>query len=99
MGVIGKNTLLITPNYRNMVWIGVVITSVKLEPNKIILKNPCNEKCQICIDTCPVNAIDGSNFMDQAKCWNYAFGKAEGGGWRIKCYQCRIKCPYSKGYK
>jgi epoxyqueuosine reductase len=99
LGVIGKNTLLITPRYGNMVWLGAVITSAELEPNKIITKNPCHEKCRVCMDNFLVKAIDGSKFMDQTKCWNYAFGEAEGGEWRIKCYKCREKCPYARGYK
>ncbi|MBN1797351.1 MAG: epoxyqueuosine reductase [Spirochaetales bacterium] len=99
LGVIGKNTLLITPKYGNMVWLGAVITSANLEPDQILTNNPCTGKCRVCIDNCPVNAIDGSNFMDQEKCWNFAFGEAEGGEWRIKCFSCREKCPFSKGYK
>ena len=48
----------------------------------------------------PVGALDGSRFMDQNKCWNYAFGEPEEGGeWRISCFACRTKCPYTNGYK
>ncbi len=61
------------------IWLRAVITSAKLEPDQILTNNPCIEKCRICIDNCPVNAIDGSNFMDQMKCWNFAFGEVEGG--------------------
>lgn len=98
MGVIGKNTLLITPKYGNMVWLGAVITSVELKSDPIITRSLCGKNCRLCIDHCPVGAIDGSQFIDQLKCWNYAFGKENNGEWRIKCFNCRSQCPFSKGF-
>ncbi|PKL26010.1 MAG: epoxyqueuosine reductase [Spirochaetae bacterium HGW-Spirochaetae-3] len=98
LGVIGKNTLLITPEYGNMVWLGAVITSLSLEPDRLLEDGPCNEACRMCIDSCPVGAIDGSAFMRQGTCWEYAFGREGGGEWRIKCHACRTACPYSNGY-
>jgi epoxyqueuosine reductase len=99
LGTIGKNTLLITPKYGNMVWLGAIITSAELDPDPIVRKNPCKENCRICIQNCPVRAIDGSIYMDQKKCWDYAFGEEDGGEWRIKCFLCRSRCPYTRGYK
>lgn len=99
LGVIGKNTLLITPQYGNMVWLGAVLTDAPLEPDPIIQKNPCQAQCHVCMDACPVQALDGSLFMNQAKCWDYAFGSENGGEWRVKCFQCRIRCPYSRGFR
>ncbi len=98
LGVIGKNTLLITPEYGNMVWLGAVISDIELLPDPLVTKSPCNKECRICIDNCPVGALDGSLFMDHRKCWNFAFGEESGGEWRIKCHLCRTKCPYSTGY-
>jgi epoxyqueuosine reductase QueG len=98
LGVIGKNTLLITPEYGNMVWLGAVISDIELLPDPLVTESPCNEKCRICIENCPVGALDGSLLMDQKKCWNFAFGEEGGGEWRIKCHRCRTKCPYSTGY-
>lgn len=100
LGVIGKNTLLLTPKYGNMVWLGGIITSAPLAGDTMIEKKVCTDNCRICIDACPVQALDGSLFMNQAKCWNSAFGVPETGGeWRIKCYKCRVMCPYSKGFE
>jgi epoxyqueuosine reductase QueG len=99
LGVIGKNTLLLTPQYGNMVWLGAVVSSIELEYDVIQEYSPCKEGCRICIDSCPVHAIDGSLFMDQKRCWEYAFGSEDGGEWRIKCNRCRVGCPFSRGYK
>jgi epoxyqueuosine reductase QueG len=99
LGVIGKNTLLITPPYGNMVWLGAVLTDAQLEPDPILQQSPCRTQCRLCLEACPVGALDGSLFMDQKKCWNYAFGSENGGEWRIKCFKCRAICPYSRGFK
>ncbi len=100
LGVIGKNTLLITPEYGNMVWLGAVLTDAGIEPDEVLKTNPCKESCNLCISSCPVNAIDGSQFMDQKRCWDFAFGVPQNGGeWRIKCFKCRSVCPYKHGYR
>lgn len=93
LGTIGKNTLLITEKYGNMVWLGGVLTTLELTPDPVIEANLCKPECNRCLAQCPTGAIDGSNFMDQAKCWNYAFGEENGGEWRIKCNTCRTVCP------
>jgi epoxyqueuosine reductase len=99
LGVVGKNTLLITPEYGNMIWLGAIITTAKLDPDTILENKICKDSCTLCISNCPVEAIKGDIFMDQIKCWNYAFGKDNGGEWRIKCFKCRTICPYSKGFE
>lgn len=99
LGVIGKNTLLLTPEYGNMVWLGGILTNAVIDADQVKSYNPCNESCRLCIDKCPVRALDGSVFMDQGTCWDYAFGEPEEGGeWRIKCYECRKICPHCLGY-
>jgi len=97
LGTIGKNTLLITPEYGNMIWLGAIITSLELSPDTVMDRSACGENCRLCIDACPVQAIDGSEFIDQKKCWNFAFGKEGDGEWRIKCNKCRTICPHAKG--
>ena len=99
LGVVGKNTLLITPQYGNMVWLGGVVTSIRIHPDSIISNTICKDSCSLCISNCPVQALHGDIFMDQVKCRNYAFGEENGGEWRIKCFKCRAICPYSKGFK
>ena len=93
MGKIGKNTLLINDLYGNMIWLSAVLTSLKLEPDSLVEYEGCISGCQLCLDNCPVKALDGIS-IDYNKCWNYAFGyPKEGGEWRIKCFICRKICP------
>lgn len=97
LGRIGKNTLLINEKYGNMIWLGAVITNAEFIPGKKIEKNYCIEDCTLCIDNCPVNALDSTPVMNQLKCWNYGFGKENGGDFKIKCHTCRSICPLCEG--
>ena len=98
LGAIGRNTLLITPEFGNLVWLGAVLTDAPLEPGSPAEGSPCGPSCSRCLDACPVGALDGSRLMDQRKCWDFAFGAPpEGGEWRIRCFACRAACPFAKG--
>lgn len=95
LGVIGKNTLLITPEFGNMVWLSVILMEIELKADKLIEHSFCNN-CNLCIKTCPVQAL-GEPEMKQLVCWKYAFGGENGGDWKIKCHKCRDICPYCYG--
>ncbi len=94
LGFIGKNTLLIHPEYGNRLWFGAVLTSNKMKPDEPNQKK-CPDECQICIDVCPQNALDGTT-IDQKKCRQISSASTDGGGWLITCNLCRTKCPYSR---
>ena len=98
LGKIGKNTLLINDTYGNMIWLSAVLVSAELEPDPIALYEGCIPGCTSCLDSCPVQAMDGIS-MNQMACWNYAFGEHNGGEWRIKCFTCRKVCPHCLGIK
>lgn len=96
LGKKGKNTLLINDRYGNMIWLSAVLTTAVLEADPLAGYEVCAESCSLCLDTCPINALDGIS-MDQRCCADYAFGKHNGGDWRIKCFACRKICPNCKG--
>lgn len=93
LGTIGRHSLLITPEFGSMVWLGCVLTELELEGDP--LKAPVCDGCGLCVAACPVNALESVQ-MDQEKCWNYAFGDHEG-TWQIHCHACRDSCPYNFG--
>lgn len=93
IGSIGKNTLLINEKYGNRLWLGGVVTNLKLEPDPLT-KNFCLENCRICIDACPQSALNGVT-IDQRKCREIAYTSTEGGGGVINCNLCRIECPFT----
>ncbi len=96
MGVIGKNTLLITPEYGNMVWLSVILTELELDADPLLDTALCPPFCRLCLQACPVHAL-GEPAMNQNACWNFAFGGENGGEFKIKCHRCRTACPHCLG--
>jgi len=97
LGRIGRNTLVTTPEYGNMVWLSAILTDASLEPDELLTDNPCPVGCSLCIDNCPVSAL-GNREMNQQDCRAYAFSKP-GEEFLIKCYKCRTICPNCLGDK
>lgn len=95
LGVIGRHSLLITPRYGSMVWLGLVLTEAELAPDPLCDWNPCAKCVGLCRRACPVHAADGE-LLDQHACWKHAFGTVRG-DWRISCHACRDACPHNFG--
>jgi len=59
IGVFGRPSIIITPEFGPRVIFGVVLTNASIPPNKPLTNfNPCRE-CGKCVEFCPVKAIDG----------------------------------------
>lgn len=96
LGTIGRHSLLITPEYGSMVWLGCVLTDAALEPDPLL--TPVCNGCNLCVAACPVHALDGEELAQQT-CWDYAFGNdPDARNWRISCHCCRDVCPYNLGF-
>lgn len=93
LGTIGRHSLLITPEFGSMVWLSVILTELKLEPDE--LKESVCTNCNLCVKICPVNALEHDS-VDQSACWDYAFGEVNK-DWRISCHKCRDICPFNLG--
>ena len=95
LGTIGRHSLLITPEFGSMVWLGTILTDAVLEPDPM-LEPICND-CGLCVDACPINALEPTEMAQQA-CWDHAFGdNPETQSWEISCHKCRDVCPYNLG--
>lgn len=95
LGTIGRHSLLITPEFGSMVWLGAVLCAEAFEPDA--LKEPICNHCNLCVEICPVHALNDAQVNQQA-CWDYAFGEDEKThAWRIACHKCRDICPYNTG--
>ena len=93
IGWIGKNNLLITPNFGCALCLGVVITNASL---KITTSNSTQSKCNncnICIKLCEPKALKGiawnlntkrEEMLDIFKC--------------TTCLNCVIFCPWTQNY-
>lgn len=95
LGTIGRHSLLITPEFGAMVWLGCVLCDQELEPDP--LKEPACNDCGLCVRACPVHALDGE-LLEQQTCWDHAFGEVEAVKvWAITCHRCRDMCPHNLG--
>ena len=97
LGTIGRHSLLMTPEYGSMVWLGCVLTEAELAPDPL-LPDVC-VGCGLCVSACPVKALDGPELAQQS-CRDHAFGDdPETRSWRISCHACRDACPHNLGSK
>jgi len=93
LGRLGKNALLITPEFGNRVHLVSVVTNLDLEPDPLIDKELCPPECTLCIEVCPVGAIlDGQRVM-QKICRPYMFSELPRGTMIESCRECRKVCP------
>jgi len=97
IGTLGNNTLLINNNYGNMLNIGVVLTNLNL-PSDPLAEKLCIDGCNLCKDSCPVNAI-GEMGVNQKLCRKCAYGSNERGFDVVNCNKCRTVCPMAFGKK
>jgi epoxyqueuosine reductase QueG len=92
LGVLGKNTLLINNEFGNMIQIGAVLVPVELEGDTIATYEVCPTDCSLCIESCPVKALNGTT-VDQKLCRPHSNYRTEKGYILKKCNECRKVCP------
>jgi len=108
LGWIGKNTLLITPDYGSAIRISSVITDMPLIADIPISKSKCGE-CNKCATACPATAINGitwdinstrDELLDPFKCRKKAreLSKERLGIEISLCGKCIEVCPFTKRY-
>ena len=57
LGVMGKNSLLITPRLGNRVNLVSIVTNLTLDPDPLVNDDLCAAGCRLCVDACPAKAI------------------------------------------
>jgi epoxyqueuosine reductase len=96
LGILGRNTLLINPEYGNMVYIGAVLLDTEVEPDPVVDDFACPPNCRLCLAACPVKALDGTT-VNQKLCRECSFIQ-HARGWDIyTCNACRKVCPWRNG--
>ncbi|MEM4727245.1 MAG: 4Fe-4S dicluster domain-containing protein [Candidatus Bathyarchaeia archaeon] len=102
LGWIGKNCLLITPEYGPRVRLATVLTDAPLEAGRPI-PDGCGD-CRRCVEACPVGAITGRPFNPKEArdlrlrahlCSEYSEKRARLIGEGL-CGLCVYICPYGK---
>lgn len=103
LGRIGRNAMLVTPEFGPRVQLGAILTDADLPPSAMLEQSPCNA-CDLCLRECPGNALQApaatAQYVpaDQEKC--LAFRRVHGGkspiGYQNACGLCRAVCPVGK---
>ncbi len=102
LGFIGKNHTLISPSFGPEVFLGEIVTTVKLEPDTPAL-GQCS-RCSKCLDACPTGALRSDGRFDAGRCISYLTIEHKGqinsqeaariGDRLFGCDECVNVCPH-----
>ncbi len=108
IGWIGKNTLLIHPQYGSYLFLGVILLDRETGLGPAPLPNYCGN-CTSCLSGCPTGAIIQPGELDARKCTSYLTLEKRGewdassetatkkmGRWIAGCDICQEVCPYNR---
>jgi epoxyqueuosine reductase len=106
IGWIGKNTLLIHPQYGSYLFLAVAFIDRPSGRRPEPLPNYCG-KCTRCLEGCPTSAIVAPGDLDSRKCVSYLTLEKRGpwslgdeerskvGNWVAGCDICQEVCPFN----
>lgn len=108
IGWIGKNCLLVTPQYGSAIRISSILTNAPLEIEKAQNKSLCGG-CELCVKMCPAQALKGTlwevgvqrkDIVDIEKCYKKQREiMAEKTGIEVDlCGKCFAVCAYTQKY-
>lgn len=101
----GKNTLIVNPEYGSFLFLGIIITDIKLDPDKPI-EDGC-KGCRKCIEACPTAALSEDRMLSARHCISYwTTGRRELadvpesviqniGNRLYACDECQLACPWN----
>jgi epoxyqueuosine reductase len=104
LGFVGKNHMLINPTLGPQVFLGEIITDLKLQTDRPIANN-CSD-CKKCVEACPTGALRADGQFDANKCISYLTIEYKGeipadladkiGDRFFGCDECVLACPYQE---
>lgn len=104
LGFVGRNGLLITPEFGSFVYLGEIITNIPFESDPLVPFG-CGD-CYRCIQSCPTQALLGDGRMNAQRCLSYQTQTKHSleeeyrrkiGHVIYGCDICQLTCPYNKG--
>ncbi len=104
VGWIGKNTCILHPKHGSWLFLGVILTSLELQPD-LPAPDRCGT-CTRCIDACPTQALVAPYRLDSNKCISYLTIEKRGaipapmregmGRQVFGCDICQDVCPWNR---
>lgn len=99
LGWIGKNTLLINPQYGSYLFLAEILLNLETGEKPKLLKDYCGN-CTRCLTACPTEALN-SHDLDSNKCISYLTLEKRGPvvvdnkTWVAGCDICQEVCPFN----
>ncbi|MDT8448260.1 MAG: tRNA epoxyqueuosine(34) reductase QueG [bacterium] len=104
LGFIGKNSLLIHPEWGSYVFLAEIVCNLELESSGPVDSAGCGD-CGLCLDFCPNSAIKPQGMVDANLCISYLTIEHQGPfsstqakatqGQLFGCDRCQDCCPYN----
>jgi epoxyqueuosine reductase len=102
----GKHTNLVSREHGSWLFLGVILTSLELQPDPPADHGQHCGSCRRCLDACPTQAFDGPHRIDARKCISYLTIEHDGpipdefrtaiGNRIYGCDDCLAVCPWNR---
>ncbi len=101
-GWIGRQSLLVTPEYGSFVLLGELVISVEADQyDEPYVGEGCGT-CRACLSACPASAINDNRTIDARRCISARTVEMDDGGddplagWVFGCDGCQSCCPHNR---